>query len=68
MIRFIVERHEADCNADFNRRDFITLDADLPELEEMLRRGGIGEMGFESWRLLGAEVLPVSANSAGSGE
>lgn len=57
MIRLIVECHESDFHSGLERRDFRTLDVELPELEALLRRGGRGEMGFESWRLLGAEVL-----------
>ena len=57
MIRFVIERHEHDFNSGLERRDFKTLDVDLPELEEMLGRGGRGEMGFESWQLRGVEIL-----------
>ena len=61
MIRFIVECHEMQYGPGIDRRDFVTLDVDLPELEAMLLRGGKGEGGFESWRLLGAEILPPNA-------
>lgn len=57
MIRFIVQRHEQDHNSGLERRDFVTLDASVPELERLLLRGGRGEMGFEHWQLLGAELL-----------
>ena len=57
MIRFIVERHEMQYGPGLDRRDYTTVDMDLPELEALLMRGGIGEGGFESWRLLGAEIL-----------
>lgn len=57
MLRFIVECHESDFNSCMDRRDFKTLDVELPQLEELLRRGGRGEMGFESWQLRGVEVL-----------
>lgn len=57
MIRLIVECHEYDFNSGLERKDYRTLDVDLPELESLLKLGGRGEMGFESWRLLGAEVL-----------
>jgi hypothetical protein len=56
MVRLIVECHEADFNSGLERRDYVTLDVELPELEALLKRGGKGEMGFESWRLLGAEL------------
>ena len=65
MIRFIVERHHADHNVGFERRDIITLDKDLPDLEAMLRKGGYGEMGFDSWRLLGAEVIDAAPREGG---
>lgn len=57
MIRFIVQRHEQDHNSGLERRDFVTLDASVPELERLLRKGGRGEMGFEHYKLLGAELL-----------
>lgn len=44
-----------------DRRDYVTVDVELPELEALLKRGGHGEGGFESWRLLGAEILPANA-------
>lgn len=59
MLRFIVERHEMHYGPGIDRRDYFTLDIDLPELEGMLVRGGSGEGGFESWRLIGVEVLPT---------
>ncbi|MHB8086300.1 MAG: hypothetical protein ACYDHZ_10780 [Dehalococcoidia bacterium] len=64
MIRLIVECHEADFNAGFDRKNYITLDVKLPELERLLTKGGKGEMGFESWRLLGAEVFPSGDDTA----
>lgn len=57
MIRFIVQRHEQDHNSGLERRDLVTVDASVPELERLLRQGGSGEMGFENWQLLGAELL-----------
>lgn len=57
MIRLIVECHEINCNSGVDRRDYVTLDVELPQLEELLKRGWRGEMGFESWRLLGAEII-----------
>lgn len=57
MIRFIVQRHEQDHNSGLERHDFVTVDVSVPELERLLRQGGRGEMGFENWQLLGAELL-----------
>lgn len=65
MIRLIVQRHEMNCNTGEDRRDFFTLDVDLPDLEAMLTSGGRGEMGFESWQLLGAEVLRQPTEGSG---
>ena len=55
MIRFIVECH----NSVTDRRDCVTVLAELPELEGLLSRGGQSESGFESWRLLGVELQPL---------
>lgn len=66
MIRFIVERHEMDYEAGFERRDFRTLDIDLPQLEKLLRRGGRYHGGYESWRLLGVEIIDAHAADPGS--
>jgi len=38
MIRFVVEVHEVQYGPGIDRRDYVTLDVDLPELEEMLER------------------------------
>lgn len=58
MIRFVVQCHEFDFNCGMERKTIHTVDREIPELEEMLSRGGRGEMGFESWQLLGAELIP----------
>ena len=60
MIRFVVECHEMQYGPGIDRRDYVTVDVELPELEALLKRGGCGEGGFESWRLLGAEILPAN--------
>lgn len=57
MLRFVIECHESDFNSGMERRDVKTLDVDLPQLEELLRRGCRGEIGFESWQLRGVEIL-----------
>ena len=57
MLRFILERHEQNHNFGIDYRDYYTLDIDIPELETALKRGGSGEMGFESHRLIGIEVV-----------
>ena len=65
MIRFVVECHEMQYGPGIDRRDYVTVDVELPELEALLTRGGKAEGGFESWRLLGAEVLPANAKLTG---
>lgn len=57
MIRFILERHEVDLHSGYDQRDLVTLDLEVPELQNLLIKGGRGEHGFEVWRLLGAEVV-----------
>lgn len=57
MIRFIIKCHESDFNSGLDRQNYVTLDLDIPVLEEILQRGGRGEMGFESWQLMGAEIV-----------
>lgn len=56
MLRFIIERHEMVYDAGLDRRDFYTIDLEIPELEAAIKRGGQGPGGFESHRLLGAEL------------
>jgi hypothetical protein len=58
MVRFILERQEVDNNAGTDWRDFYTMDIDVPALEHSLMRGGRGEMGFETHRLIGVEIIP----------
>lgn len=60
MIRFIIKRHTVDLNEGSNNEDYYTIDADVPELEACLRRGGSGEMGFERHRLIGCEVIELT--------
>ena len=67
MIRFVVECHEMQYGTGIDHRDYVTVDVELPELEALLKRGGCGEGGFESWRLLGAEILPANAEVSGAG-
>jgi len=63
MIRLIVECHEFDANVGIERKDYTTLDVDLPKLEALLKRGEKGPMGFETWRLIGVEVLPANSGT-----
>lgn len=57
MIRFIIQTHEFDFNSGFERKDFQTIDLDVPSLEQLLKSGGRGEMGFCSTTLIGVEII-----------
>lgn len=57
MLRFVIKQHDQDHNQGTDHRDYYTIDADVPELEAALRRGGTGPMGFERHELLGVELL-----------
>lgn len=65
MLRFIVQRHTIEFGPGIDRRDHFTVDVEVPALEAMLRQGGSGEGGFESWQLLGVEVLTPEAGRDG---
>lgn len=58
MIRFILEYVETREELGGTRREMFTIDADMPELEAQLTRGGCGEMGSEYVRFVGIEVNP----------
>lgn len=57
MLRFIIEKHEYDFNSGLERKDYRTILIDLPEMEDILSKGGRGECGFESWKLIGVEIV-----------
>lgn len=59
MLRFIIEQHEQDHNFGKELKNLYSVDIDCPVLENALRRGGSGPMGFEIHRLVGVEVLPL---------
>ena len=56
MIRFIVEYKEVDNSLGVSHSGFVTTTC-LVELEEMLKRGGIGEDRFLKYSLIGCEVI-----------
>lgn len=67
MLRFILRRETRDHHNDFASTAHITYDAQVPELEMMLRKGGSGPYGFDSTHLVGVEVLddtPTEARGA----
>lgn len=59
MIRFIFQTHEFDFNSGFERKDLKTIDLDIPSLEQVLKSGGRGEMGFYNTTLIGVEILDI---------
>lgn len=60
MLRFILQHNWRDgvsgCGCEGH--DFRTLDISVPELEDTLRTGGMGESGYDQFVLLGVEILP----------
>jgi hypothetical protein len=68
VIRFIIRRREHDFNIDLKTERFYTIDADVPELESALQRGGFGEMGYESHDFVGVEVIDRARQSGEEGK
>jgi hypothetical protein len=56
VLRFIVQRKIAHHNG-LQTENLETLDADCPALENILRRGGLGESSYDYSELLGVEVM-----------
>ena len=63
MLRFILQHNWRDSVSGCEGHDFRTQDISVPELENTLRTGGMGETGYDQFVLLGVEILPE-----GSGE
>lgn len=57
MIRFIIKKRHKDCDS-APLETFITLDIDVPQLEQMLRRGGWNQYAYEHFDLEGVELIP----------
>jgi len=57
MIRFLIKRKWGDNVVGGNGSCFYTIDGDITELEECLRKGGTGEYGYEIHELIGCEVV-----------
>jgi hypothetical protein len=51
-------------DAGIDRTDYCTLDIDCEELEAILQRGGKGPGGFESWSLVGVEIISIKGEEA----
>lgn len=62
MLRFILKRSFRDDISQCCGESLITVDCDVPALEELLRRGGYGPSGFDRYDLQGAEVRSGSAD------
>lgn len=56
MIRFILKHTVKDAASGAVKVRHETIDAHVPELEDKLRRGGMGPEGFDITELVGAET------------
>lgn len=59
MLRFVIRKKEKSCDSAEMTR-LITLDANVPELEGLLKKGGYDQYAFEHYELVGVEMLPVT--------
>jgi hypothetical protein len=57
MLRFILRLRETSEELGGTRERMFTIDAELPQVEQQLVRGGIGPMGSEYVDVVGVEVL-----------
>lgn len=57
MIRFILRQQYVDTNLGQDSVYHFTLDADVPELERLLRAGGRSETSFKETTIVGVEIL-----------
>lgn len=57
MLRFILKNSYKDSCNGAEVENFFTMDFEVPELEQQLRRGGFGENGYQFNQLVGVEVL-----------
>lgn len=65
MIRFIVRCSVRNASAGYQETSYYTIDADIPELENTLARGGVSEDSHELHSLIGCEVRAVIGGSIG---
>lgn len=56
MIRFIIEYREVDTDLGIDVKRFVTTDSVL-QLEELLKRGGVGDGKFLQYSLIGCEII-----------
>jgi hypothetical protein len=59
MIRFIFERSFKDMASGYEGKGLHTVDINVPELEKLLTRGGMGENGHDITELIGAEIIGI---------
>ena len=64
MIRFIVKRMRKDpsCGAEWENLEI--LEADCPEIEEVLKRGGLSETGYDVSEVIAVERVMELETSA----
>lgn len=65
MLRFIIKCKERCGAIGLESTRHYTIDCDVAELEQALRRGGFSENGFEIHDLVGVEVIDSSRNQNG---
>ena len=61
MLRMILKRRIKHEHSGLETEDFFTIDAEIPEVEVALTRGGWGESSYDITYFVGIEVLPSNA-------
>lgn len=59
MLRVILRRRHKDRCTGLESAGYQTVDIDVPEIEEILRGGGVAEDGYDVRELAGIEILPI---------
>ena len=57
MIRFICRHNWKDSISGAESHSLFTIDAEIPEIESVLTKGGFGENGYEFNECIGVEVV-----------
>jgi hypothetical protein len=55
-LRAIIQRRRLDSSNGAETQQWVTIDFDAPEIETELRRGGMGENGYEFSQLFAVEI------------
>ena len=63
MIRFILKNTYKDPSNESVTDRFITLDADVPNVEQELKGGDCGEVGYDITTLIGIELIIKESES-----